>query len=57
MLKGRATSKPNAASLLMGSAVDPTIPCDLLHLSFRIAETLPIGNDQEHKSLLHAKDN
>ena len=34
-----------AASLITGCAVDPTIPCDLLYLSVRIAETLAIGND------------
>jgi hypothetical protein len=34
-----------AASLVIRCAVDSTIPCDLLHLSVRIAETLAIGND------------
>ena len=34
-----------AASLVTGCAVDPTIPCGLLYLSVRIAETLAIGND------------
>ena len=34
-----------AASLLIGCAVDPTIPCGLLYLFVRIVETLEIGND------------
>ena len=34
-----------AASLVTRCAVDPTIPCGLLYLSVRIAETLAIGND------------
>ena len=34
-----------AACLVIGCAVDPTIPCGLLSLSARIAETLAIGNE------------
>ena len=34
-----------AASLVIGCTVDPTIPYGLLYLSVRIAETLAIGND------------
>ena len=40
-----------AASLVIGCAVDPTIPCGLLYPSVRNAETLAIGNErQRYKS-------
>ena len=44
-----------AASLVIGCAVDPRIRCGLLYLSVRIAETLAIGNIDGYVSLLHAR--
>ena len=41
----RDSCHSEAASLVIGCAVDPTIPCGLLYFSVRIAETLAIGND------------
>ena len=42
---GLGAGAPAPASLVIGCAVDPTIPCGLLYLSDRIAEMLAIGND------------